>query len=167
MAKTAPKAHLKAKKREKVIAMFCEGFSQTEIGKKTGVPRSTISGWIKNYKQENPDNEMDTIRREKKAEFAAKAWDVIDDSMELLGGRVKTALEKENELDELLDEVLSDKELNENKKKALIAKIHALQVHNIKDISTVIGTLYDKQALAQGETTQNIGGFEVNIKVVE
>ena len=167
MAKTAPKRHLRARQQEKVIALYSAGFSQTEISKNLGVPRSTISEWLKKYREEDPNTEIDAIRTKKKNEFASQAWGILQDSMDLLRGRIQTALEHEAELDELIDEIYADGDIKENEKKILVSKIRALQTHNIKDISTVIGTLYDKQALAQGETTQNIGGLEVSIKVVE
>lgn len=170
MAKTAsnqPKEHKKARQREKAIALYSAGFSQTEISKNTGVARSTISEWLKKHREENPDTEIDAIRTQKKNEFVSQAWEILRSSMDLLQGRVQTALEHEAALDDLIRELEADPSVSQNEKKALIGKIRALQTHNIRDISTVIGTIYDKQALAQGETTQNIGGFELNIKVVE
>lgn len=170
MAKTAtnqPKEHKKARQREKAIALYSAGFSQTEISKNIGVPRSTIFEWLKRYREEDPNTEIDAIRTQKKNEFVSQAWKILRSSMDLLQGRVQTALEHEAALDDLIREIEADDATSQNEKKALISKIRALQTHNIKDISTVIGTIYDKQALAQGEATQNIGGFELNIKVVE
>lgn len=170
MSKTAsnqPKRHLSALKKEKIIALYCAGFSQAEISKSLGVPKSTICQQLKKYREENPNSEIEQIRTEKKNEFVSQAWGVLNDSLDLLRGRISTALKHEAELDDLIEEVYADGDIKEAEKKNLVGKLRTLQTHNIKDLSTVIGTLYDKQALAQGESTQNIGGFEVNIKVVE
>lgn len=170
MDKTAPeqpKRHKYEKEREQAIAMHMAGYSLGEIAKIIGCARSSVHGWIQKYKEENPDNEIERVRCEKGKEFAEQAWDIIIDAMNLLGGRVHSALEKEAELDVLIDTIASDKGISKNQKTAMINKVRALQIHNIRDLSTVIGTLYDKQALARGESTQNVGGLTVNIKVVE
>ena len=52
---------------------------------------------------------------------------------------------------------------DKNKWQALDDEEEKIPVNNL---STVIGTLYDKRALAKGESTVN-NKFEVDIKVVE
>lgn len=37
----------------------------------------------------------------------------------------------------------------------MISKIKALELHKLSEISTAVGTLYDKRALAQGQSTEN------------
>ena len=80
----------------------------------------------------------------------------IDKGLKLLDRRINTALEHEDELDELIDEIFTtDKEeISQDEKKALVNKIRSLQVQKLGEITTAIGTLYDKRALAKGETTQ-------------
>jgi hypothetical protein len=45
-----------------------------------------------------------------------------------------------------------------------VNKIKNMQLHNLKDITTAIGTLYDKRALSRGEMTQNVN-FATNFDV--
>lgn len=170
MAKTAseqPKSHKRIYNKERAIALYTQGFGVGEISKKLGFAKSTVSGWIKRYKSENPDNEIEQIRTDRLKNFAEKAWDILDDSMTLAARRVSTAKEREAEFDRMIEEVAKDKSMPAAKRSALIAKLQTLQVHSIRDISTLINTLYDKQALANGETTQNIGGLDFTLKVVE
>lgn len=170
MTKTAPKqpkSHIRARQKEKAIALYSAGFSQAEISKNLGMPKSTICELLKKYRQENPNTEIEAIRTQKKNEFVSQAWGILEESMDLLRGRISMALEHEAEIDDLIGEIYADGDIKEAEKKSLVSKLRMLQTQNIKDISTVIGTLYDKQALAQGESTQNFGGFDVNIKVVE
>lgn len=170
MAKTAseqPKSHKRIYNKERAIALYTQGFGVGEISKKLGFAKSTVSGWIKRYKSENPDNEIEQVRTDKLKMFTEKAWEILDDSMDLAARRVSTAKEREKEFDRMIEEVAKDKDMPIAKKNALIAKLQTLQVHSIRDISTLINTLYDKQALANGETTQNIGGLEFTLKVVD
>ena len=41
-------------------------------------------------------------------------------------------------------------------KKSLIAKIRSLELHDIRSLTTAIGTLYDKKALAEGKPTDRV-----------
>ena len=77
--------------------------------------------------------------------------------MTLLNRRFDRALNSEADLDILIDEIFAaDKtELTQNEKDKLIGKIRALQLQDIRAVTTAIGTLFDKRALANGESTQN------------
>ena len=58
-------------------------------------------------------------------------------------------------IDELLDEILQldHKDLTEPQRKALYSRIAAIKIENVKELAVVLGTLYDKQALANKEAT--------------
>ena len=92
-------------------------------------------GKIVNDNKDKP--EYVELWNKKKGEFAEKASVLIDKYLEL-------ALRK-------VDTLLTDDE----------------QLAKLKpgDITTALGTLYDKRALAKGESTQN-ENIEVNIKIV-
>ena len=83
---------------------------------------------------------------------------------ETLEQRIDLATEHENELEEIIDEIwMTDKkEMNETKKKALVAKIAGMQLYSLKELAVAIGTMYDKRALAKGESTSNT---DINIKM--
>ena len=71
-------------------------------------------------------------------------------------------------IDELLDEILllDHKELTEPQRKALYSRIAAIKIENVKELAVVLGTLYDKQALANKEATSIIDG-DITLKKFE
>ena len=56
----------------------------------------------------------------------------------------------------MIDEIFATKkeELTQDEKNKLVNKIRALQLQDIKAITTAIGTLFDKKALADGKPTE-------------
>ena len=125
-----------------------------ETADEVGMPVNTVKGIVERNKNKD---EFVKVRNEKKADFAEKASDIIDKGMELLEKRLNRAIEHEDDLDELIDEIfISDKsEISQDEKMRLVNKIRHLQLQDIKAITTAIGTLYDKRALAKGEATEN------------
>ena len=110
--------------RVKAIEMMSL-YGLTEVSEKLDIPVTTLKTWKDGKTAKSRDTAINfaEIRKEKKAEFVAKAWDSL-----ILGQN------------RLLNE-LKDPE----------AKISA------RDLAIIIGTLYDKQALASNETTLNAG----------
>lgn len=107
------------------------------------------------------------LRNEKMSEFSNKASEIIQKGMILLGKRLDRAIESEEELDLVIDEIFAtDKEeLSQDEKNRLVSKLRALQLQDIKAITTAIGTLYDKKALADGKPTgrtEIIGGDTID-----
>ena len=94
-------------------------------------------------------------RREVREGFIETASRAIENGAELINRRMETALKYQQELEGLLDEVSNDEDMTVPQKKALISKIKALELHKLSEISTAVGTLYDKRALAQGQSTEN------------
>jgi hypothetical protein len=126
-----------------------------ETARELGLAVSTVKGIVdKNINKE----EFEKLRTQKKEEFADKASTIIDKGLELIDRRLSMALDKQDELDKLIDEieVCDDEEMSYQHKISAINLIRETQIQKIKDITTAIGTLYDKRALARGETTQNI-----------
>ena len=46
-------------------------------------------------------------------------------------------------------------EMTATQKQELRAKRRSLELHKLSEISTAVNTLYDKRALAQGQSTEN------------
>ena len=103
---------------------------------------------------------------ETKESFADSAKSIIDKGMTLLERRFDRALEHEEELDLMIEEITGTNKtyLSQQEKTALISKLRALQLQDVKAITTAIGTLYDKKALAEGGATDNVS---VSIKLPE
>lgn len=96
-------------------------------------------------------------RTQNKLQFAEKATEIIDKGLLLLERRIDTALNHENELDELIRQICAtDKEeISQQEKKVLITKIQSLQLQKLGEITSTVGTLFAKRALARGESTEN------------
>ena len=148
--------------KEQAYALYAVSGNIAEVSKAIGVPANTISTWIKN----KPPDKFDELRDEKKRDFIKQASEIIDKGMILLDQRFERALEHEHELDLIIDQVFTaDKdEISQKEKERLVQKIRALQLYDVKAITTAIGTLYDKRALAKGESTDNMS---VQIKLPE
>ena len=129
-------------------------YSQT--AKDLGMAITTVEKIVKDNKDKP---EFVKLCNDKRATFADKATEIIDKGLLLLKRRMNRAIEEEEMLDELIDEIYSmdDEEMSQQSKTATVNKIKHMQLHNLKDITTAIGTLYDKRALAKGEMTQNVG----------
>ena len=66
----------------------------------------------------------------------------------------------------MIDEIYSTpaSQLTQQEKTQLVSKLRALQLQDTKAVTTAIGTLYDKRALAEGGTTENV---TVSVKLPE
>lgn len=138
-----------------MISMFStNNFSETS--RQLNIPVTTVE---KIYKDNKDKEEFVKLCNEKKEEFTETATRIINKATSLMEQRIDLATEHENELEEIIDEIwLTDKkEMNETKKKALVSKIAGMQLYSLKELSVAIGTMYDKRALAKGETTNNTG----------
>ncbi len=138
-----------------VMASWAVTSSLKETSDKTGVPLTTVKNIVDRHRD---DEEFVKLRNEKSTEFAQAATDIITKGLKLLERRFDRAIDQEESLDVLIDEIYATdrEELSQDEKNRLVAKIRSLQLQDIKAITTAIGTLYDKRALAQGNATQNI-----------
>ena len=134
-----------------------------ETARQLNMPSATVKDIVKANKDKE---EFLELRRQKQDEFADKASEIIDKGLLLLNRRLNRAIEEEETLDDLIEEIWSmdDEEMSQQTKTATVNKIRNMQLHNLKDITTAIGTLYDKRALSKGEMTQNVG-FATNLSL--
>lgn len=135
-----------------------------ETARDLNLPVSTVKSIVDNNKDKP---EFVKLRNEKMSEFSNRASEIIQKGLTLLNKRLDRAITSEEDLDLLIDEIFAtDKEeLSQDEKNRLINKIKALQLQDIKAITTAIGTLYDKKALADGKPTgrtEIIGGEKLN-----
>ena len=139
--------------KEKAYMMYAVCGNASEVSRRLNVPLSTIHKWLK---RKTPD-ELDSLREEKKRDFVEKSSEIIDKSLMLLERRIDRAIEYEAELDEIIDELKNsdNNEISPQTKTELIKTLNKLKVQDIKSLTVAIGTLYDKRALARGESTEN------------
>lgn len=138
-----------------IMALWFTNYNLRETSRELGIPLSTVKDTVDKYK--NAD-EFAELRTQTEKAFAQKTTEIIEKGLLLLNKRLNRAIEHEEDLDDLIDEIwdMDEDEMSFKEKDKLVNKIKTLQLHNIKDITTAIGTLYDKRALSRGETTQNI-----------
>lgn len=99
----------------------------SEVSRQLGIPVRTVNK-IVNENINKP--EYAKLCQEKKEEFSSKASKIIDKQLELLNRRVDTALENQEELEEMIYEVWNaDKEeIDPQAKKGLVSKLNRLQL---------------------------------------
>lgn len=143
-----------------MISMFSTN-NFNETSRQLNIPVKTVE---KIYKENKDKEEFTKLCIQKKEEFVKTATRIINKATNLMEQRIDLATEHENELEEIIDEIwMTDKkEMNETKKKALVAKIAGMQLYSLKELAVAIGTMYDKRALTKGESTSNT---DINIKM--
>lgn len=147
--------------REKAYALFATEDNLSRIARELGVPDSTVRGWKKKYDEEcKADPVKAEARDEKKREFVHNCWGIINDALIVAARRVKRAAEDEEGIDALIEEAREATdvcELDPIRAGTIVKKVESLKCEDIVKLTTVIGTLYDKQALASGDNTANVG----------
>lgn len=157
--------------REKAIALLTVNNSVSFVARELGLPRSTVKSWKEAFDKEAEESGEDNIaklRQKKKEDFINDAWKLIDLSKGVLEKRLTRARDNEEALDELVDEIckLDYKTLTSQQRQALYMKLAKIKVEDVKSLATVLGTLYDKQALANKEATAIVEG-SITVKKFE
>lgn len=143
--------------RELAYALYAVNGSLTEtvreLERKKGVKvgLATVSDWI----NKTPPDGYEEFRSETKKGFIEAANKIIETGMQIMDRRFTRALEQEEEIDKAIDAIGKDDELLKSDKTEAVQKLRQLQLQDIKALTTAIGTLYDKRALANGESTEN------------
>lgn len=148
----------------KVMTSWAVTNNYSETARVLNMPMTTVEKIVKDNKDKP---EFVRLCDEKKADFADKASRIIDKGLELIDRRLTLALDSQDKLDKLIDEIdsTSEEEMSYKEKISAINLIREAQLQKIKDVTTAVGTLYDKRALARGETTQNID-FATNSETI-
>ena len=138
----------------KIMAAYFTTNNLREVSRQLDIPLTTVKLTVDKNKDKP---EFEQLRTQKKQEFSDKASAIIDKQLELLKRRVDTALENQEELEELIYEVWNaDKdEIDPQAKKGLVSKLNRIQLNSLSEITTSMGTLYDKMRLDKGESTEN------------
>lgn len=155
--------------KEKALALMAASNNLEETSRQLNIPVTTLHTWKK--EAETKSQEFAELRNKRKQDFINSAWDGIDRSKKLLLRKLERALTDEEKLDALLSEFKSmDKDLSKEQRSAMYKTFAALKLEDIGKLTTVLGTLYDKQALASEEATSIIKGtitLEDYVKKVE
>ncbi|MEX0975051.1 MAG: hypothetical protein WD024_06885 [Bacillota bacterium] len=134
--------------KERAIAVFTTCGNLSRTSRETGVPISTLKGWL----AEQPQEEVAKARLDAKTRFIGQAWDTVLRGIQVGDTVMSFALENKGRIDEAVKAVLkSDFELDQ--KADLVHVLASLTKFSMKDLAIYIGTVYDKIALATGKPT--------------
>lgn len=142
--------------KELAYALYASNGSKTETARRikelkgVAVAVNTVSDWINHH----PPDGFEELRNEKKRGFIESANAIIDKGMEIMDRRFTRALEEEAEIDNII-EAASKADISQKEIESAIRRLKSLQLQDVKALTTAIGTLYDKRALALGESTEN------------
>ena len=138
-----------------VMAVWSITDNYSETARKLKMAKTTV----KDIVTANKDKEEFVILRTNiRGDFEKRATDIIDKGLELLTRRFTRALEHEDDIDELIDDVydLDDKEASYKEKTVFVNKLRQLQLQDIRAISDTLSKLHDKRALEKGDATENV-----------
>lgn len=159
--------------KAKAIVMMESENNLENVVRELKVPRSTLRSWRDNHDKKAVENGEETIaeiRQRKKEEFARKAWRTIDTAMQIAERRLQRELTAEGAIDELCEKIAKDPTILEDPEllRDTLTKINSTKITKISELSTLIGTLFDKYSLANKDPTVNIGGeIDINVKKFE
>lgn len=137
--------------KERVKALLAAGKAKNQVAKEVGISWATVD----KISKENPD-ELESIREQKRIQFIDRLWNSMDEALKLADKRIALAIDANQKLDELSDAV-GDAEIDPKKAMELQRAIESISSVPLGQISTFIGTIYDKHALMTGGKTADIG----------
>ena len=163
-------------------AFLAAGESVAEVSRKLKVPESTVRGWRKKFEREDEgaaeaakmpveggggrellqhyaSDNFAELRALKKREMIERAWRIIEKSQLLTEKGLDRAIEDADKIDNVLLLLSSmGSQMSAGEFKAALKVLTELKVMDVGKLSSVMGTMYDKQALAFGEETAILGG---------
>ena len=140
--------------KEQALAMLTT-MSFKAVSKSLKIPERTLRDWKDTEEKINP--EFAELRNEKKKQFVESSWRIIEKANQLIEKKIDRALSAEEDIDKIMKKAKGNESLDKDDIVALTKNINKLNIENIGQVSTVIGTLYDKQALINKEATVNHG----------
>lgn len=143
---------------EKIRAFVALGKPYNQIARELGISWASVQ----KYAEEAAD-EVQKLREQKKQQFIDDIWKSIRSALRLGQHKIDLAMAAEEKLEELMD-TLREKEVEPDKIMALMKELSKAMSIPLAHISTYIGTLYDKQALMQGDPTSR---EESTLKIAE
>lgn len=140
--------------KEQALAMMVT-MPISEVSRVLGINDNTLRRWRDNQNNINP--ELVDFRKEKKMQFVENAWKIIGKANDLLEKKLDRALNAEEDIEKVLSKARVDSEIEKADIDLLIKNIGKLGTFNFAQLSSIIGTLYDKQALVNKEATIGLG----------
>ncbi len=175
------------KQIEVMRAYLAAGTSLAETARKMGLPKSTVATWKKRFEEEKPaaaDDDLDLeqarpqkgagaralgtgqafeeLRTLNKEQFIADAGEIVSMSQQLVRHDLAYAIEHRAKIDRAIEVLCAlGERISPQELKLCVKVLTELRLPDIGKLSSVMGTMYDKRALARGEPTENIGGTAI------
>lgn len=131
------------------LAALAQASTDAAAGDEKNTPAQSEGGT-------NNGSDIDQIRNDRRKSFVDNSWKIIEGAQAILKRRVERALHKEDLIDELLRLVEENDKLTDEQIKAITGKINKLRLDDIRALSSILATCYDKAALANGDPTLNL-----------
>lgn len=140
---------LSDEKKETVKALLATGMAMNAIAKKVKISWDTVN----RISQEEPDK-IESIREDKRTLFIGRLWGSMERALNLADKRIEIAMDANDKLNQL-SEVIFDSDIDIKKATELQRALENITAVPLGQISTFIGTIYDKHALMTGGQTAN------------
>jgi hypothetical protein len=146
---------LSDEKKETVKALLATGMAMNAVAKQCKISWDTVN----RISQEEPDK-IESIREDKRTAFIDRLWSSMDQALGLADKKIKLAMEAADILHEI-----DGAAIDEKSKYELQDAVSVISNVPLGQISTFIGTIYDKHALMTGGKTADIGlSFEDELR---
>ena len=176
---------LEEKQIEVMRAYLAAGSSLAETARRMGLPKSTVATYKKRFESEgkapSDEGENERSRTEKGAgardgggqtfeelrtlnteRFIADAGEIVGMTQQLVKHDLEYAIAHRAKIDQAIEVLCAlGERISPQELRACVKVLTELKLPDIGKLSSVMGTMYDKRALAKGEPTENIGGTAV------
>lgn len=149
------------KTKERLLSHYATFGSYTDTGREFGVSEGSVRKYVKDAKAESDAfTELYETKRKENIEEAnewskgiiSKMQQSIESALDLGNKKISQALLGEENFKDIIDNILSS-DMEPKDKASSIKNIAKLTDIQMSQISTYVGTLYDKQALENGKPT--------------
>lgn len=137
--------------KELARARVAAGESLSRVARELGIAKSTLHTWLT---QADRDGHQES-REKRKEQFIDKAWDVIDQALDLSSQKIRLATVSAERFEPLLQQLIEllqkREDVDAGQVRDIIKAVSQVMNIGLTEISTFTGTIYDKQAKANGE----------------
>ena len=149
--------------KERAYALLATGNNVQVVAEKLKLPYTTVMSWYKKWQSENgseKENNLVELRNKNKEKFVNKAWGLIMGSTSIAERRIERALYFEERIDTVADTILKHAESIARESGSswdevvnLVKELKGFKSFRLAELSSLIGVMYDKQALINKEAT--------------
>ena len=146
-----------------VLTTYAITDSLSETSRRTGVPVTTCKDIVDKHRGTEA---FEKLRNEKREQFSERANRIIFKGLTLLERRYDKAIDKEDEIDLLLETVFNSEDLSDKNKQDIAKKLSKLELNTLSELTTSMGILFDKMRIAEDKPTEN-NKIDVTVTVVK